>query len=164
MKNILILFLLFLPVLGIANEIPPGWKITSPDQYSNEDVKWFKGILPNKINSDFNGDKIPDTAWLLTNSKKTKLALFVSLSKNNNTHKTIKLFEDDIIGNIYVGISNLPSGKHKTACGKGYWQCSGDEPPTLNTTYSGIVFFKFESASSVFIWEQTKFKRVWLSD
>ena len=164
MKIITILFLLFLPALCIAAEIPSGWKMTSQDQYSKEDIKWFKGAPPNKVTSDFNGDEIPDTAWLLTNSQKTKFGLFVSLGRNKKEYEIIKLLEGPINGNIYVGISNLPSGKHKTACGKGYWECAVNEPPILNTTYSGIVFYKFESASSVFIWEQSKFKRVWLSD
>jgi len=164
MKNIAIYILALIPSLGFSSEIPHGWEITSSQQYAKEDISWFKGMLPNKVTADFNGDGITDTAWLLTNSTKTKLGLFVSISSSKKTYKIIKLFEDTLNGNIYMGISHLSPGIHKTACGKGYWECTKEEKPFLNLKNSAISFFKFESASSIYYWNKTKFQRVWLSD
>lgn len=65
-----------------------------------------------------------------------------------------------------MGISILKSGSHKTACGKGYWNCEQNEPALLTLENHGINFFKFESASSVYYWDKdlNKFNRIWLSD
>jgi len=65
-----------------------------------------------------------------------------------------------------MGISILSPGKHQTACGKGYSDCRSGEPEILDLKYSGINYFLFEGASSVFYWDANtnNFKRVWLSD
>jgi len=164
MKSILLIIFALIPSLCVSSELPSGWGLTTSDQYEKELLSWLKGKIPNTVTGDFNGDHITDTAWLLSNKRKTKLGLFVSISTGKNTFKIIKLFEDSNAGNIYLGISHLKPGKHKTACGKGYWKCTEGEKPILELTTSGIEFYKFESASSVYVWNKTKFERVWLSD
>ena len=164
MKPILLIIFSLIPGLCISSELPAGWELTTSAQYSKEFLSWLKGTIPNTVAGDFNGDQIPDTAWLLTNKRKTKLGLFVSISTGRNTSKIIKLFESSNKGNVFVGITHLKPGKYKTACGKGYWKCAKGEKPFLYLTTSGIEIYRFESGSSVYVWNKTKFDRVWFSD
>lgn len=50
--------------------------------------------------------------------------------------------------------------------GKGYWGCKEDEVPEIKIESDAIEFFKYESASSFFYWddEKSEFKRIWISD
>jgi len=163
MKHISKVFLLLLSTVCNAIERPSGWETTYQGQYLKKNVSQFNGELPNEVTSDFNGDNITDAARLLINPQKNKVALFVWLSKNNKK-EVIKLFETSIKNHIREGISRLPIGKHKTACGKDYWECDDGEPPVLTLTYSGIKLYTFESASFAFIWDGSKFKEFSLSD
>jgi len=149
-----------------AESLPIGWFLTTPEQYLAEDIEWYKGIPPNKVVADFNGDKIKDTAWVLTDKVKKKWGLFVSLSNNKEKPTIIKLDENEITSHIFMGISPLKPGEYKTACGKGYWDCSKDEKPLLKLKNTGVNYFKFESANSVYYWSENKLgiNQIWLSD
>ena len=165
MKHILLLAFIILSGSVHSETFPKGWQLSTKDQYLKEDIEWYKGGIPNRVKADFNGDKIPDTAWILTNTTKTALGLFVSISTKQGS-KIIKLNENKITNYIFLGISILKAGKHKTACGKGYWNCNVDETPLINLKNPGINYFKFESANSVYYWsnETSSFKQMWLSD
>ena len=166
MKYILYLSFIALSQTVSSETFPHGWQLSTKEQYLKEDVEWYKGAIPNKIIADFNGDKTPDTAWVLTDKKKKKWGLFISLSSENAKPTIIKLDEGEITSHIYVGISPLKPGKYKTACGKGYWDCTKNEVPLLNLINTSIDYFMFESANSVYVWEEkeSEFKRIWLSD
>lgn len=166
MKYTLTLITFFFAASVAAESLPSGWVFTTPDQYLKEDIAWFKGIPPNKVIADFNADQINDTAWILTDKKKTKYGLFVSLSTSANKHKIIKLDESEIKHHISLGISAQKPGKYKTACGKGYWECDKDEPAILTLNSTCISYYVFESAKSIFCWSKkySEFKRIWMSD
>jgi hypothetical protein len=65
-----------------------------------------------------------------------------------------------------MGIKSAKSGKYKTACGKGYWDCKKGEPAELNLRMPAMDLFQYESANSFFVWDSKikKFKRIWMSD
>ena len=65
-----------------------------------------------------------------------------------------------------MGIVLLGPGKHRTACGKGYWDCGKGEPEVLDLKLPAIDYFTYESANSVFYWNKpsSSFQRVWMSD
>ena len=52
------------------------------------------------------------------------------------------------------GIEKIEPGNYKTACGKGYWECSPNEPELLSLNHAGFRFFKFESASTIWYWDE----------
>jgi hypothetical protein len=166
MKNTLILIALLFSLSAKAEIIPGGWELASTESYLKEDVQWYKGNMPNKIQADFNGDNVMDTAWILINKKDKKWGLFVTLSSKNKTIKVIQIDENELKGKIFMGITPLKPGKHKTACGKGYWKCGKEEKPYLLLRNTGIFYFKFESAGSVYHWSnnESNFLQTWLSD
>jgi hypothetical protein len=65
-----------------------------------------------------------------------------------------------------MGVSVITPGQYKTACGKGYWDCKGDETPLIILKYPAIDYFMFESANAFFYLDDTvcKFKRIWIRD
>lgn len=166
MKIIILLFLFMFSPLILASELPEGWYLTSADQYLQEDVRWFKGILPNKVVVDLNDDGMQDSAWILTDKTKTKWALFVALSSDKNNKTLIKLADDEIGLHLNVGIRFMKAGRYRTACGKGYWKCKHGEPAEIEIKNGAISLHFFESSSSVYYWSEnaSKFIRVWLSD
>jgi len=151
----------------VIASFPSGWRLADRADYSTEDLSFLNNRVPNRVESDFNGDGINDDARILLNDIEKKFGLFVFLGKKEGGYKTIKLVEylKDTV-KLYMGIFVITHGKHITACGKGYGNCAPDEPKELTLRNPGINFFQFESASSVFYWdpEKNEFKRVWLSD
>ena len=160
----------FIPAFAFAGTsptFPTGWRASTNDDYSTEDLSFVNNIAPNHVVADFNGDGLTDEAWILLKDTENVYGLFVFFGVSDKKFKTIKLIEyKKETSKLYMGISILESGSHKTACGKGYWDCDKDEPEILRLENPSIDFFAFESANSVYYWEksQNKFKRVWLSD
>lgn len=146
--------------------IPEGWRLPIPSETAQE----WRNENPNRyltVTADFNGDGIIDKSMLLVRKKGTGLTLFAFVSQKNGTLKAYSL--DDIKNNEYIevmGISVALPGRYKTACGKGYFECQEGEPEEIFLRYPAINYFKEESASSFFYWDESKknFKRIWMSD
>ena len=167
MKHICIFYLTIMSLqCQMVNKFPAGWEIASKINYSSENLNFSNNIAPSYLSEDFNGDGINDNAWILINRKKDTFGLFVKLG---NTDKMIKLEEyqiNDPDHEINMGISVIKPGKYLTACGKGYWECTPDEPPEIEIIWPSINFFLYESANSYFYWDNNKkkFNRIWISD
>ncbi len=146
---------------------PKEWRPASKSDYSEEDLSFMNHRVPNNVHADFNGDGLEDSAWILVKDIEKKWELFVFVGKKADEYELIKLDENKMTTDkLHMGLSRIPKGKHKTACGKGYWDCSAGEPEILNLKNPGIDYFVFESANSVFYWDNhiKGFKRIWLSD
>jgi hypothetical protein len=93
-----------------------------------------------------------------------KAAILVQLTKSGV--KVIQLEEDARFVLGVMGIVVLRAGPHKTACGKGYFECDPGEPKMLKLKWDGIDYFKDGSADSVYYLPRlgADFRRVWLSD
>jgi len=138
----------------IEGELNAGWRKKDANQFAT-------------VSGDFNGDGIPDEARLLISLDLQRFGLFVFLSNNSGRFRTYRL---DIKAGITqldaMGISKILPGNYKTACGKGYWECGKEEVPTISVKHDCIEYFKTESASSYFCWnnQNKSFKRIWISD
>ncbi len=151
----------------IKIQFPSGWRLAGESDFSKEDLSFMKNCVPTRVDSDFNGDGFEDTALILMNDAEKKYALFVYLGQQKGDYTAIKLVEHiKDTDKLYMGISLMEPGKHRTACGKGYWDCEPGEPEILTLKHPGVLFSQFESASSVFYWDtlQQEFKRIWISD
>jgi hypothetical protein len=113
-----------------------------------------------RVKADLDGDSVQDEAMLLKNIESKKLALFVYLSSQKQYEK-IKDFETT----SEIVLSVLKPGEIQTACGKGYFECTGEpkilkmDNPTLDVVYC-------EKSDFALVWNATtkKFSEVWLSD
>lgn len=99
---------------------------------------------------------------MLVSANDRRFALFVFL----RTGKRWLLLQEKIAFLPTLGISTVAPSTFPTACGKGYWKCAKGEPSQLALAHDAIMFFKNESAASVFIWSPSRkaFRRVWVSD
>lgn len=147
----------------MAFEVPEGYRLPiESDHIGNWAKLGNENSEPFHFNADFDGNKEIDQAWLLLKTKEPGWGLFVLL----NGKRLIELDNSKEPYPQKMGISILPVGNHKTACGKGYWECKSGEPEYLELKNPGLLYFTFESAASVFYWDSKneKFLRVWLSD
>lgn len=147
---------------------PPGWKPANKSNYTKDAISYWKNLVPNRVDGDFNGDGFGDTAWFLVSNTKEKYRIAVYFGKKNGGYETIILLEDSYkrTNSSNLGISLMEPGNYKTACGKGYWDCQPGEPALLKLKNPGIDFFEFECCDSVFYWNAQKkeFKQVSISD
>jgi hypothetical protein len=146
------------------HRLPRGWRVTGKSDYSADDVRFFNGSMPTHAEADFDGDGTKDHALILIQPDEAKYGLFVLLGKG----RSLKLEEFGLTGGgdkLHVGLSPVKPGKYLTACGKGYWKCSPDETEELTLSRTGIYFFVFEGASSIFYWNDgtRTFSRVWMN-
>lgn len=161
---------LFLVSISVLCEPPlPGWRFPGEADYQDDWLLSRGNIArPFHISADFNGDNLDDEAWILLSKNRKEWGVFVFLSQIEGRIDVRELDRSDMstISPQSMGLSVMPQGKYKTACGKGYGSCSVDDPKTISFPYPAIDFFKYESANSVFYWdiETRKFKREWLSD
>jgi len=145
-------------------DIPQGWRTPKSQEIVYEGDTW-RNENPSKfleVQADFDGDGKNDDAKLLVSSNGEKYGLFVFLGSG----KTVRLTQEKTVHLQVMGIDLLQPGAHKTACGKGYWECKKGEPETLHLGTPGLLYFKSESAASVYVWSSSAkgFYQVWLSD
>jgi len=150
--------------MAAQSKIPKGWRAPTSSELTYQADPW-RDTSPTKylvVRADFDGDKKVDEAKLLVQTDGKKFALFVFLASGS----TIRLDHDEVALLQVMGIDLLPPDAYRTACGKGYWKCEKDEPETLQLRVPGIMYFKSESAASVFFWSpsEKKLRQVWLSD
>ncbi|MBN2200544.1 hypothetical protein JW777_01165 [bacterium] len=140
--------------------------MTEKDDYTDEDIRFFNGALPNHAHGDFDGDDRRDHAFILIQKDEAKCGLFVLPGSGG---RIIKLHEMPLSrrdGKIHAGLSPVKPGRYLTACGRGFWDCGPDEPAELELTRSGVYFFIFEGPCSIFYWNENgrRYRRVPISD
>ena len=175
LTNVIFIFMTINTNAPWSEELPDGWRLPREDELkslspSSIDFRKKSSSRFAKAEADFNGDGIQDKAYLLKSTRYNGQGLLVRMSLKEN-FKWIVL--DEIkrekgiqkVG-IDMGIDIVKPQRIRTACGKGYWECSEDEKPEITLKNPGIAYFHFEGAGSVFYWSQNKekFLRVWTSD
>lgn len=174
MKKLLLfgtLMILFVSIISLSEDkfvFPPGWHPTEKTDYTKDAISYWKNIVPNHVDGDFNGDGFDDRAWFLINDTKEKYRIIVYFGQKNGGYETIILLEDSYkrTNSFNLGICLMEPGNYQTACGKGYWDCQPGEPALVKLKNPGIDFFEFECCDSVFYWDAQKkgFKQVSISD
>ncbi len=145
-----------------------GWRLPTEKDMSGDWAEFRKdNPHPYLAQADFNGDGIPDDAYIALSTKGKGWALFVNLNKKKGSPEIIKLEEDS--GETpaqRMGVGIAEPGTYETACGKGYWDCAKDETETLKLKLPAIDLYIFESSNSYFWWDKKhgKFRRTWISD
>jgi hypothetical protein len=154
--------------LSTARSLPEGYRYPT-DADRSGDWETFQSEIPKPFyaEADFNGDGLPDEAWILLRESGKGWGLFVFLGQRDGEPVVHKL-EEDRGGSPAqrFGLDVVEPGRYETACGKGYWDCEPNEPEELSLVLPGLDFFAFESANSFFWWnvKSSAFKRTWMSD
>ena len=169
MRKLSILISIFLLLNYCGNRtslFPVGFDIASIQDYYPETIKYNKGVVPSRIESDFNGNNIIDHAWILINRDKLKYGLFVQL---DNDKKLITLDEVTMQSKyeyVSMGISIVKPGKYITANGKGYGIYDPAIADSVILGNNSINYYQFECSNSFYYWDNDihGFSRVWISD
>ena len=123
--------------------------------------------------ADFNGDGVPDEAFLFKSTKFSGQGLLVRLSDNKGGFRWVTL---DVIDwgpnypnvDLGMGLEVLAPGTHQYLCIEVGKDCVGKTEPRSKIMIKNpsILYYRFESAASLFYWDGDKkrFIRVWLSD
>ena len=161
--------LLLMSVMSVCAEnitMPRGWRAPTDTELNDA----WRNKDPGKYSvarGDFNGDGVEDVAMMLVSFQRHEVGLFVFLARKNRSYEAIRL---NVIENTnylqVMGVAKVSPGSYKTACGKGYWDCTPSETPVLSLKQDAIDFFKMESANSYFYWDVKKssFQQMWMSD
>jgi len=170
MKNFLsisFIFILSSMVFGQTPKAPTGWRFPQATDFSGDWKTNRKKVpSPYKISGDFNGDGLKDEGWILIPTTGKAMGVFVFLRQRDNSYRTVQLdyFEGERPQESYISVA--PKDKYQTACGKGYWDCSANEPAVLDLKTEGIFFGVYESGSKIFYWSALRktFESVAISD
>jgi hypothetical protein len=154
--------------------LPKDWRLPTETEASDQQRNDMPGRYA-RVVADFNGDGIDDEALLLKSQRFSGEALWVKLSVRNNDPQWVQLARIDW-GRDYpnvdlaMGVKVIPPGTYSYICVDGSRACDKgldhQGRPKITTDRPGILYFKFESAASMFIWDPSrqKFRRLWVSD
>lgn len=156
-----------------ADDLPKEWRFATTEELDLDAGGVSRIDSPNRFTraeADFNGDGTGDIAYCLKSTIHNGEGLIVKLSDGPGYQWLV--LEEFKWGQGYsnvdlgMGVDVAQPGRMETACGKGYWECEKGDLAELALANPGILYFKLESASSVFHWDSTKseFVRVWISD
>ena len=157
------LMLLLLPSILMANEFPFGWRQANSSELSGDSQQ-------TRIDGDFNGDDITDTAYVLKSTEFSGEGLLVRLSGSNGPDwmvlEKINWGPDYPNARLAMSIDIAKAGNYLTACGKGQWQCDEYETAEFGTSNPGIWYFRIGGHKALFYWntEKQKFDKQWISN
>lgn len=170
MRSILSLLLALTSQVAFAVEPPAGWRLPTKKELAAEPLRSRSSTKSAEVVGDFNGDGTKDHAYLFKSTKFSGEGLVVRLSSLKGF--IWKIIDQIDWGKEYpnvdlaMGIDLVKPGVYKTACAKGYWECDLNEPEVLKLKTPAIWHFRFESAASIWYWDNKsgEFKQVWISD
>ena len=170
MKNLIFLLIFPFSVLATSITLPEGWRLPTQAEIDAVTMRSWSETKFLRVDGDFNSDGKLDYAQLIKNEMVDGEGFAVHLSTPAGYEwQVVQQFEyqnSPSKPSLYMGLSIANPGSYKTACGKGYWECKEGEPEILELNKIGVAYFMFESASSLWYWDDSmmKFVQVWISD
>ena len=171
--SILAYVLLAAGTVSAHEELPSGWRLPSAGELADP-IRKESGTRFAQAGADFNADGRDDAAFLLKSRKSSAEALWVRLSQPDGGYRWIKLAHIRWGASypkvdLAMAIDIEPPGVVAYACFDGAEDCNfgpDAERPKLKLSAPSLMYFKPESAASLYFWSNSKrrFLRVWLSD
>lgn len=170
-------------IFSLGTTVPSvkDW-ISSSDQLFKGKWRESSRVRFLSCEADFNGDGVMDTAYIMQPVTGPGIGIFVSLSDRKGENSVVCIYtserDEPTAGKKYAdrinawfrmnwGIRVAPAGRHKTACGKGYFDCRKGEPKEINMENQGIDFFHHDAGGNKFFyWDKNlgKFVSQQMSD
>ena len=168
MRLLVLAVFLFSCTKALSQEPPQGWHSATLEALDALPIRDASPTRFMEAVADFDGDERLDRATIFVASDGRQEALFVTLSSvDPGAWQQVAELEHRNPSVVPImGVTVSQPGSYATACGKGYWECQPGEPARLDLEHAGISYFLFESAASIFYWDQESeaFVRVWVSD
>ena len=163
---LLILFFFAFPAAASGPVFPLGWRSPTTEELQDS----WRGSCPNRcawIAADFNGDKLVEGAFLAIHEKRKVLGLlaFVYSAPSKEQWFVLDEIKDPSFVTV-MGVQLHSPGTYRVMCAENEKNCGPDGKRPLKLKLPAISYFKSESASSIFYWQerQKRFVRVWESD
>jgi hypothetical protein len=167
MNKILLGLMLLASISAYAEEFPAGLRLPTKAELAKEPDRKKSPTKFAAVTADFNGDGQPDYAFLLININTHKNVLAIKLSSNTG-------YNWKIVGKGQLDWDSPPMaielaepGKYETACGKGYYECTKNEPESITLKNPGLWYSPFDSGGGgIVFWNQKKmiFEQIITSD
>ena len=167
-------FVLVAGIGGSALELPNGWRTPTKAEAQSDEIRKQSPNGYSEAKADFNGDGIDDQALILKSTTFSGEALWVCLSDKSNGFKWILPSEvnwgpEYPSVDLAMAIDVEKPGLVRYACYDEDKECEfgdRDQRPTLTLSNSSLVYFKPESAASLYFWsaERNRFIKLRLSD
>jgi hypothetical protein len=175
MRLTLFAVLLSLTMGARANEIgplPEGWRFPTSKELAGEPLRKKSPTRYIRAIADFNGDGVPDKAFLVKSTRYSGEGLLLWLSDGPGKFKwtTLATIDWDKYPKVplVMGIVSIKPGTYEYNCIEVGNDCVGSDDGKSKITLRrpALEYFKFESAASAFYWDTDKqtFIRIWISD
>lgn len=151
--------MLFASLSAYAEEFPADLRLPTKEELAREPDRKKSPTKFAKVTADFNGDGNPDYAFLLVNTKNNKNVLAVNLSSNTGYNWKIVDKGQFGWGDPSLAIELAEPGKYETACGKGYYECTKNDPASIDLKNPGFWYGPFDKGGGGLVfWNQKKMK------
>jgi hypothetical protein len=133
-----------------------GYRLPGAHDIRDDWAEYGNYVLnpPHRVSADFNGDGMPDHAFILVSQRGYGVRL-AALVSSEAGYRAIKLQDFDA-GNAYSQhrylVQVVPPGRYQTARGKGY-EAPAEDPDELVLEHPALDFIYTESANSYYCWD-----------
>lgn len=164
--SFLILLFLALPAFAGGSALPDGWRKPTAEELQDG----WRNDCPGRcaqITADFDGKGLAEGAFLAIHEKRKVMGLlaFAHAAPGNGQWFVLDEIKDPASIAV-MGVQLYSPGTYKMMCAESEKQCGPDGKRPFDFRLPAISYFKSESASSVFYWNEQdrKFERIWESD
>ena len=155
-----------------GSALPEGWRFPTEAELSDEVLRADSPTRYARAAADFNADGTLDEAVLVKATRSSGEALLVHLSCGVDCFEWVTLSTSDFGTDrpnvpLLMGVDLATPGTYEYICVEINDDCVEIEEgvrPQMTIGTPAVAYFRFESASSFFYWNDGKFIRVWTSD
>ena len=142
--------------------MPDEWRMPNENELSDS---WRAGKYKNaEVIGDFNRDGLIEGAFLAV-SKDGKSEGLLAFIYINNKERWFVLDKSKLYKTVFMGLDIYKPGKYKVLCVTDS-ECKQGYKKEITIKNDSFTYYRPESASSIFIWNNTKevFERIWETD
>jgi hypothetical protein len=169
LRRSILCLMVIMACAGQESSLPSEWRLPTDEELAGEPLRKDSPTRFARAVADFNADGSPDEALLVKSTRFSGEGLLVRLSCGHGCANWITLattnwgqYRDVPVS---MGVDVLAPGTHEYKCVDEGGSCQGPlVRPTMTLETPAISYFRFESASSFFYWNDRRFIRVWTSD
>jgi len=163
MRVLAAFFLILVATLAAAGGpvLPAGWRYPTKEELGREPLRHQSPNGFSVASGDFNGDGVPDAAYVLISTTSSGEGLLVRLSRPEHQFewlvlRTMQLDGSRALFGPEMGVHTISPGRHQFLCIAVAPNCQvlDGERKVVVTQLPAIEYFKFESASQMFVWNK----------
>jgi len=140
--------------------LPENWRMPTDQERCETKFDFCFGVL---ASGDFDGNGLVDGAVIAISSDNERQGLLVFMYEGTAKEVWHTLDTSSFIGKVSMGVESVSAGFQKVLC-VNEAECSKGYKKEIQLENESFSYYRFASSSSLWLFDNGGFRRIWQSD